>query len=245
MPQFIFIAVAILALLLWLRRLLRLSFSATAAVVVVLGALSYLALTGKLNWLFTLIATASLALIKIVSSPLGHIILGWLRRQLSRHRPAAAVFRSQYLRLRVDPFSGVVDGEVLQGQFAGQRLSQLNERQLAELAEKCAEVDSKAVRLLNIYMRFLRHFGFGGGRAEGEADDEVDNSLPSLDLACEILGVSRSDSWESVCKARQLLLARMHPDKGGSVWIAQRINSAWEVARREHPNSPKKDAKDI
>ncbi|MCA8837700.1 MAG: hypothetical protein K0U66_09675 [Gammaproteobacteria bacterium] len=242
--NYIIIAVGAVFALLWLRRKLRLSLATSILVVLAVAAVVYLTLTGRMNWLFTLVATVALVLFRLLRSPFAFAIIGWMRRLFSRYPSGPGVFRSQYVLIRIDPFSGNIDGEVLHGQFTGMRLSQMSEEQIGQLVEECTGVDAGAVRVLNIYLNYLRRFGFartGGADADHDSGEGGIAQAPSLAQACEILGVSNADNWRTVTEARQRLLSRLHPDKGGSVWIAQRINAAWEVLRHTHPHSPDKD----
>ncbi len=244
MIYYAIIIVAAFLALLWLRRKLHLSMVTSIVIIVTVAAVVYLTLTGRMNWLFTLVATVALVLMRLLRSPFAFALIGWMRRLFSRYPSGPGVFRSQYVLIRIDPFSGIIDGEVLHGQFAGMRLSQMSEEQIGQLVEECTGVDPGAVRVLNIYLNYLRRFGFARADSANADHDsgEADNTQAlSIAQACEILGVSNADDWRTVADARQRLLSRSHPDKGGSVWVTQRINAAWEVLRRAHPNSPDKD----
>lgn len=60
----------------------------------------------------------------------------------------------------------------------------------------------------------------GGARAA--------NGAMSMEEAREILGVSDTASKEEIKKAYQQLMQKNHPDKGGSPYIAQKLNQAKE-----------------
>ena len=51
----------------------------------------------------------------------------------------------------------------------------------------------------------------------------------SVTKAAEILGVAPDASDEEIKAAHRELMARNHPDKGGSPWFARRLNEARDV----------------
>lgn len=58
----------------------------------------------------------------------------------------------------------------------------------------------------------------------------------SLAEAAEILGVAIDADAEAIRAAHRALMAKNHPDKGGSPWFARQLNEARDIllAAREH-----------
>jgi DnaJ-class molecular chaperone len=54
----------------------------------------------------------------------------------------------------------------------------------------------------------------------------ADESLMTQTLALEILGLDETADKEQVTKAHRSLMQKMHPDRGGSDYLAQKINAA-------------------
>jgi hypothetical protein len=57
--------------------------------------------------------------------------------------------------------------------------------------------------------------------SEGEAE-----LVMTRDLALEILGLPADASDEDIVKAHRSMMQRLHPDRGGSDYLAKKINAA-------------------
>ena len=52
--------------------------------------------------------------------------------------------------------------------------------------------------------------------------------------AHEVLGIEMGASEEQIREAHRALLRKLHPDQGGSTWLATRINMARDVLLNRH-----------
>jgi hypothetical protein len=115
-----------------------------------------------------------------------------------------------------------MDGEVLVGELAGKQLSELSDEQLEILASQLKDIDRESYALLYAY-RMRR--GNTGQQSEEGLNTENFNGL-SASEAYEILGLDDNASKEDVVKAHKRLVQRLHPDRGGSDYLAAKINAA-------------------
>jgi DnaJ-domain-containing protein 1 len=90
--------------------------------------------------------------------------------------------------------------------------------------------------LLIIFFTAGRRFFASGRQARGTAGrDEAppprsrDAGIMSRDEAYAILGVEPGASKDAILEAYKRLMKKMHPDQGGSTYLAQRINLARDV----------------
>lgn len=142
--------------------------------------------------------------------------------------------RSPMLAMELDLDSGAIRGEVTGGAFAGRDLDSLGNSELAALARELARSDAEGLSLLEAYLD-RRSPGWredlkrdrGAGRR-----DPPGQSAMSEDEAYQILGLDPGAGADEVRRAHRALMQKLHPDKGGSTWLASRINQAKDVLLR-------------
>lgn len=174
----------------------------------------FLAVTGKL------IPAAVLA------STVLPLLLRWralAKRMKSAGGPTAgqaSTVETDFLRARLDHDSGAMTGEVLRGVFAGRRLEALSIDELRALRAECADADPQAAAILDAYLERVGGDGAGGDGAGGAMSREE---------ALEILGLAPGASTEEIKAAHRTLIRKLHPDQGGSTYLAAKINRAKDV----------------
>ena len=135
---------------------------------------------------------------------------------------------TETLAMELDHDSGDMDGVVLSGPFEDRRLSDLDSVLLADLYRWMAGVDAQGARLLEAYLD--RTLGAEWRRAAGKdgADDAgtADDGAMSRDEAYRVLGLTPEADDEAVRLAYRRLMQHLHPDKGGSPYLAAKINAA-------------------
>ena len=135
-----------------------------------------------------------------------------------------STIRTEYLTMELWHHSGDMDGEVLEGTFSGRKLSTLTITELLQLREQCAG-DADSLQVLEAYLdRMHDQWRAEGGFEQGTA--AVDESPMTRELALEILGLQDGASAEEITRAHRTLMQRLHPDRGGSDYLAKKINLA-------------------
>lgn len=134
--------------------------------------------------------------------------------------------RTRFLAMTLDHAGGEMDGLVLEGPLQGRRLSALNLAQLMELLTLCRSGDAQSAAVLEAYLDRDRggdwrvHAG-GKHTAPPPADTAM---TPEEALA--ILGLAQGASEDEIRAAHRRLMQRFHPDRGGSDYLAAKINAA-------------------
>ena len=210
----------------------RLSKTGWTAAVVLAVTLAVMAGSGRLHWLAALFAGA----LPFVRWALG-LILGPLIGHFIRSRmhgagtpppgntgPSTSTVATDELRMTLEHDSGDMDGEVLAGTFAGKRLSSLDLAALQSLHGELGKADS--LQLLEAYLdrRFPGWSAEDTERQRPSADRDMDK-----DQALAVLGLSSGASKEEIVDAHRRLMQKLHPDRGGSDYLAATLNLAKRV----------------
>lgn len=125
------------------------------------------------------------------------------------------------LRMRLDRATGEVEGEVTDGRFAGSTLGGLGQDDLLELLDEARTRDPRSASLIEAYLdRRFSGWREAGRDAAGDMDE---------DEALRILGLEPGAAPEAIRQAHRRLMARLHPDHGGSTFLAMQINRAKDI----------------
>jgi hypothetical protein len=149
-------------------------------------------------------------------------------------RPAGQTtdVETEWLRMSLDLDSGEAEGVVLKGRYAGAKLGELDFPQLMEVLGEARINDPQAAQLLEAYLarahadRWEEKGGEDGG---GDRDGEARGGPMTRDQALEILGLEPGATDADIREAYKRLMMNMHPDRGGSSYLAAQINAARDL----------------
>lgn len=200
-----------------------------------IGIVVVMALTGRLHFLFGLLAF----LFPLLRRMLPSLIMGRMGGAGGASAKAGnqSHVSSDILDMTLDHDSGTMSGNILKGPMAGRELADLGESEFLELLRYCREQDQDSARLLETYLD--RRFGDSwraddeqdadGSGAGDEAGNDASGGGPLTESeARDILGVEPGASREEIIRAHRRMMQKMHPDHGGSNYLAARINEAKE-----------------
>jgi hypothetical protein len=194
-----------------------------------------LILTGRLNPLFALVAAAvplvyrAIALLQLVQGVKGASNAFKASRGPSPGQTSEVETRFLHMTLNHD--SGDMDGEVLDGPQRGKRLSELALPELLVMLQEYRRDDAQSAAVLEA---FLDRY-FADEWRHGEAKDRHGRTAADggrkmgVDEAREILGVGIDATREQIIEAHRHLMQKLHPDRGGSTYLAAKINEAKRV----------------
>lgn len=174
------------------------------------------------------------------------LILRWravrqFMRNLSGPSPGQTTgVETRFLRMNLDHDSSILDGMVLDGQFRGRKLSELDPADLSELLRECRVEDEQSATVLEAYLdrtygaswRTGEDAGDSAGAAGGQGERRSSpwgTSTMTRDEAYEILGLEPGATHEAIKQAHLTLMKKYHPDQGGSNYLATKINQAKEL----------------
>jgi hypothetical protein len=231
-------AIALAAALWWLSKVYARSDKAAMAKaltalagVAAIGAAIVLGAKGRIDMALLLAAFGAWALGR---GSLG--LSGPWRRIQGGAQPRFSRIRSAMIEMEIDHSTGAMEGLVLAGALAGRRLSSLDETGLRRLHEECSALDVEAVSLLEAYLD--RRFSGRREYAQGDRDTRTrvyaHAGVMSKDEAYQVLGLQPGASLDEVQKAYRTLMKKLHPDQGGTAYLAARVNQARETLLSRH-----------
>jgi len=181
-----------------------------------------------------------------VAIPLGIFgagLLGWSpfgtsgffsRTQQSPGRTSRV--RSQFIDMVLDHDSGDLRGQIIAGEHQGRSLDEFGLTQLVGLAET---FDPESRALLESYLD-RRFAGWredpksnGAGRQGGQVGRPASSKMTEEE-AYQILGLQAGASADEISRAHRSLMKKLHPDQGGSTYLASRVNEAKDTLLHRH-----------
>lgn len=220
----------------WLRSLPKKKrFSAILMIALVLASFFVLlmALTGRLHW----IAAVAAGLLPFVRNlfPLLIRVLPFLRyfyQRRQRQQQSSgnlSTVSTQILDMSLDHDSGTMYGTIKEGPLSGQELGNLSEQEFIQLLNYCRENDAESARLLEAYLDKR----FGDSWREDDRSQQEHTASTGGDMskqeAYNILGLEPGCSEEDIINAHRRLMQKNHPDRGGSDYLAAKINQAKDL----------------
>ena len=197
-----------------------------------LAALLFIGLiTGRLQPLFALALAAIPVLMRVVSliqtAQTIRSIGGAFKSARGPSPGQSSDVRTRYLHMSLDHDSGELDARVLEGRFRGRRLDDLPLDALLELLAECQREDAESCPLLETYLDRVHGPDWRHGAKAPESTAGMSRSE-----AYEILGLSPGASAKEVVDAHRRLMQKVHPDRGGSDYLAAKLNEAKELLLR-------------
>jgi hypothetical protein len=142
----------------------------------------------------------------------------------------ASEVETRFLRMTLDHDSGVMTGLIKEGRFAGRALEDLEPEDLVALWAECRAEDAQSAAVLEAYLdrtqgEAWREAAARGGEGAGPRAPGAAGAM-SRQEACEILGIEPGASRKAIHEAHRRLMQKVHPDHGGSNYLAAKINQA-------------------
>ena len=141
--------------------------------------------------------------------------------------------RTDRLEMELDHDSGHMEGQCLSGRFAGRKLSTLSDREAMEFLDELHQDGAPEAGLMEAYLDWRLPGWRGQDQAEAEPAgprrSRAHANRMSREEACAVLGIGPDASDDDIRQAHRRLMMKMHPDQGGSTYLAARINEAKEV----------------
>src|ERR1700730_1984430 len=192
-----------------------------SGIVVAVAAVATLAISGRLAALLVPVAMMMPLLVRV-------------RALLDRYRTPAgghtSTVATPFLRMTLDHDTGSMTGTILRGRFSGMRVEELGGADLLALLRECRAEDEEGARLLEAYLDRVRpdwRDELAGERPGGSGRPAGGDM--TAEEAYAILGLAPGADAEAIKEAHRRLMVKLHPDHGGSDYLATKINRARDV----------------
>ena len=141
--------------------------------------------------------------------------------------------RSQFLEMTLDHDSGTLEGRFIAGPYAGRPLDEFDLPQLTAIS---MAFDAESVALLESYLdrRFPAWRENAQANATGRQRRPPPGSKMTEEEAYQILGLQPGAGRDEIGRAHRALMKKLHPDQGGSTYLAARVNEAKDTLLRTH-----------
>ena len=138
---------------------------------------------------------------------------------------------TEWIEMELEHDTGKMRGRVLKGAFSGQSLDQLTDDNALRFYAEAGAADAETARLLEAYLD--RRLGADWRtRASDKASSQQrprSSSAMSREEAYRVLGLSPGAGEDEIRAAHRRLILNLHPDRGGTDYLAAKINEAKDV----------------
>lgn len=136
------------------------------------------------------------------------------------------------LAMELDHDTGKMSGQVLAGPFKGSNLEDMSLENLRQLHRQSAGAPDQSISLLEAWLDRHRSEWREVWKGESRAAN-FGSSTMSMEEALAVLGLKAGATQEDVRNAHRRLMKEFHPDRGGSDYLATKINQAKELLTQD------------
>jgi hypothetical protein len=194
--------------------------------------LIYLTLTGRMHYLVAIAAGALpfisrlLPLIKYVP-----ILRNFYHQRKATQQPTVgkiSTVETSLLCMTLNHDTGHMDGKVLKGLLADKKLSECSPEQLLDLYKVATNDYSDSLGILEAYLDREMGEDWRQNFEEAQKDQttQTNNNEMSITEALDILGLDTGANREEIIAVHRKLIQKLHPDRGGSNYLAAKLNEA-------------------
>ena len=139
---------------------------------------------------------------------------------------------TEFIQMSIEHDSGQMSGTVLKGTFAGQKIELMELAKLEQLLQEC-QSDPQSVSVLEAFLDRT----FNQRDRSTNSKEAFSSTGMTYEEALEVLNLSASATKKEIIEAHKRLMQRIHPDRGGSSYLAAQINCAKDVLLKQQGHS--------
>ena len=138
---------------------------------------------------------------------------------------------TKYLRMFLDHDTGEMNGDVIIGEFSGKTLRNLSFEDLIRLFDE-VRGEKNSMQVLAAYIERYHGDAWRESNYFTESMDsgiEDTSGLMTQKEAFKVLGLEEGASSDEIKAAHRRLMSKLHPDHGGSNYLATKLNEAKDL----------------
>lgn len=208
------------------------STAKAAGVGIIIAVTGFLVFTGRISWILGLFPFLLPFLLRKISVSSG----GTYGRSSGATQRHTSNVRTPFLDMRLDHETDELDGDILQGPHVGRQLSAISTDDLLQILQWVRANDHKSALLLEAYLdRRCQDWRTRSNEADGDqaGESQTGGTGPagamSASEAYRVLGLEPGAPEAEIRAAYHRLIASVHPDKGGSSFLAAQVNRARDI----------------
>lgn len=194
--------------------------------------LTFLTLTGRLHFLVAIGAAVLpflsrlLPLIKYI--PILRNVYQQRKATKQPNKGKVSTVETSLFMMTLNQDTGQMDGKVLCGELAEKKLSELSSEQLLYLYRLTKNDHPDSLSVLEAYLDREKGENWRQHYEENTRDQPSQNTSNELctSEALDILGLEDGASRKEVIDTHRKLIQKLHPDRGGSNYLAAKLNQA-------------------
>ena len=213
---------------------------AKVGVLAFISGLILLTVTGKL-YILAALGTGLIVLAKRLFPFLRYFPLfqGLFQKAKTKHSAGSSkhsTVETSLLKMTLDHESGEIEGELLDTVSEGKYLSEFELPDLISLYILAGKQYPDSIEILATYLD--RKYGTDwreaanagkGSQKNGQHSHESDSIEMTIIEAYAVLGLDNNATEAEIIAAHRKLMLKLHPDKGGSNYLATKINQAKDL----------------
>ena len=138
---------------------------------------------------------------------------------------------TDWVEMELDHDTGDMRGRILKGTFGGKSLQQLTDNDALRFYAEAGAADSETARLLEAYLdrRLGPDWRTKANEKTSSSQRPRSSTAMTREEAYRVLGLSPGASEAEIRDAYKRLMMNLHPDRGGTDYLAAKINEAKDV----------------
>lgn len=152
---------------------------------------------------------------------------GWFPRRGAKSAGQSTRVETAHLEMELDHDTGAMRGRIIKGVFKGRDIESMAPAEMALLWQDCRFADPQSAQLIEAYLD-RTHATWREDMARAEATPGA-GGVMTRDEALSVLGLKSSATHDDIRAAHRDLMKRLHPDRGGSTYLAAKINQAKDL----------------